>query len=196
MARVLGQNLLPRPATLGNGTMGGKAVRVGDYDTGGIMIPLKRPPLKEETMSRFMKHIFKDSNNCWLWTGCSFKNGYGRMRFGKFTRVPHRVSYELMIGSIPDGLLVCHSCDVRLCCNPDHLFLGTDADNIRDCQTKGRRAVFKGELHPMSKLKESDILTIRERRIKGEFLSKIADDFFVTASLVSMISKHKIWRHI
>jgi hypothetical protein len=156
----------------------------------------QRPFVDDSVSNRFWKHIDKQTNGCWVWTGSIFKNGYGRMRFGKYTRVSHRVAYELTKGDIPEGMLVCHSCDIRRCCNPDHLFLGTDADNVHDCQSKGRRADISGENHPMAKLNKEDVLRIRGRRSEGEPLSSIAKDFNVTNALISLIDKRKAWRTI
>ena len=79
--------------------------------------------------------------SCWVWAGMTnATSGYGmlwKVR-GKSMQAAHRVSYELHKGPIPEGMLVCHSCDFRLCVNPDHLWLGTDADNMRDMREKGR----------------------------------------------------------
>ena len=90
-----------------------------------------------------------DENGCEVWTGELNEKGYGRRRFrdGKNRRI-HRVVWELRNGPIPDGLLVCHRCDNPPCCNPEHLFLGTHADNVLDMMAKGRRkdatSVFVG----------------------------------------------------
>lgn len=79
---------------------------------------------------------------CWLWTGFRDRNGYGRIRKGSKksdpTRTAHRHAWEMFNGSIPDGLLVCHKCDVANCVNPAHLFLGSTADNVADRVAKGR----------------------------------------------------------
>lgn len=75
---------------------------------------------------------------CWLWTGRLSIAGYGQIKDNYQTRHAHRVSYELNIGPVPPGLFVCHTCDVRACVNPDHLWLGTSTDNNRDREAKGR----------------------------------------------------------
>lgn len=77
-------------------------------------------------------------SGCWLWTDHLDKDGYGLVRDGKKMKRPHRVSYEIKHGPIQNGLYVLHRCDVRCCVNPDHLFLGTQEDNVRDMIAKGR----------------------------------------------------------
>lgn len=90
-----------------------------------------------------MNRVEQEPNTgCWLWTGAVIPvSGYGQMRYGKGTpKKAHRVSYEIFVGPIPDGLYVCHRCDTPLCVNPDHLFLGTAKDNAQDAMRKGRYA--------------------------------------------------------
>lgn len=81
-------------------------------------------------------------DGCWEWSGCRTNGGYGR--FGRSRRLgwilAHRMSWILAHGEIPPDMCVCHKCDNRICVKPDHLFLGTKQDNIKDCITKGRRS--------------------------------------------------------
>jgi len=79
------------------------------------------------------------TDTCWLWVGKSTdKNGYARIRVNGITELAHRISYTIYKGEIPKGIFVCHSCDVPGCCNPEHLWLGTNSDNMKDCSSKGR----------------------------------------------------------
>lgn len=91
----------------------------------------------------FQAKIKSDPSGCWLWTGFLSKLGYGELtRHGK-KAAAHRVAYTIWIAEIPDGMHVLHKCDVPACCNPEHLFLGAHADNMRDMAQKGR-AVSRG----------------------------------------------------
>lgn len=83
--------------------------------------------------------IPEPNSGCWLWTGSCNRDGYGRLTHSHRTVDAHRLSWLAHRGPIPDGLWVLHACDVPSCVNPDHLWLGTNSDNQRDCTTKGRR---------------------------------------------------------
>ncbi len=94
-------------------------------------------PARRPIAETFSQHIRKTSG-CWFWTGSDNTQGYGIIRRGARRLMAHRVAYELFIGKIPSGMLVCHHCDNPPCVRPDHLFIGTAKDNIRDCVSKGR----------------------------------------------------------
>lgn len=89
-------------------------------------------------VERFWKNV-KKTDGCWKWLGAKPSSRYGGMLFGKKHLLAHRISWTLHFGEIPNGMLVCHHCDNGLCVRPDHLFLGTQADNMRDMISKGRK---------------------------------------------------------
>lgn len=92
----------------------------------------------------FWARMRKQEDGCWIWTGCTYNAGYGSVGWrykpiGKRTMIAaHRAAWMLTNGPIPEGIDVCHTCDVRLCCNPKHLWLGTAKDNMADARRKGR----------------------------------------------------------
>ncbi len=117
--------------------------------------------LEEKLLSKIHKTTY-----CWIWLGGKTSKGYGRFKLdGKYLS-PHRLMYELYVGPLEKHLDCCHHCDNPSCVNPEHLFKGTRADNMQDCIAKGRLnskfPVQKGEQIGNSKLKDSDILVIRE----------------------------------
>ena len=111
-------------------------------------------------LSRLYQYIKKDENGCWLWTGGTRGPGYGRIKISGRSMQAHRVSYEHHVGKIPEGMLVCHACDIPGCINPSHLFLGTQKDNLADMIKKGRSNYARGEGHGSSKLTDRQALEI------------------------------------
>ncbi len=96
-----------------------------------------------------MKHLtgkIRVTPGCWLWTAGKTGPGYGQLLLGSKPMLAHRYSYELYVGSIPKGMVVRHKCDTRSCVNPDHLELGTVADNNRDMIDRGR-AAWQNQTH-------------------------------------------------
>lgn len=91
------------------------------------------------------------ADECWEWVGYKIHNGYGFLYWNGDKILAHRLAWTLTNGQVPETLYVCHHCDNRLCCNPEHLFLGTHTDNMRDMVAKGRRVGPSGETHPARK---------------------------------------------
>lgn len=158
--------------------------------------------------TRFWKKVNKKGpkhpvlkTQCWIWMSGRFSQGYGQFHIGSRTdrtRRPvkaHRFSYELHCGEIPEGLCVCHKCDNRLCVNPQHLFVGTHADNSADRNAKGRQA--KGEKVNTNILSEEQVLqVIRWKPWKGTTLQDLANRFNVSRHALAHIRAGHNWKHL
>jgi len=124
---------------------------------------------------------------CWQWNGHRLKKGYGQFYYKKES-LAHRISWILTNGSIPDGLYVLHKCDNPPCVNPDHLFLGTQSQNLADMVAKGRDDPSYGENHFRCKLSLKQVKQIRQLRELGTLQSVLAESFGVTAAHISRIA--------
>lgn len=145
--------------------------------------------------SRFLASVEYDTNGgCWLWSAGCFTDGYARMNASDKSIRGHRYAWLLYNGPIPDSAKVCHRCDRRICVNPSHLFLGTQAENMADMVSKGRS--LRGSKHNKAVLNEADILAIRAQRAAGLTLREIANAFNVSTSTVGMIVAGQTWRHV
>lgn len=145
---------------------------------------------------RFLDKVYYSIDGCWYWTASGYTNGYGQMNIDGKNWSAHRLSFTLHHGKIPSRKLVCHSCDNRLCVNPDHLFLGTHKDNTHDMIVKGRKPRFVGEAASSSKLKDVDIPIIRSLRQSGMTLAAIAERFDVRWQSIQCVVIGKSWKHI
>ena len=133
---------------------------------------------------------------CLLWMGGQDRKGYGVFhRRPRKDILAHRRAWRFAIGDIPEGMCVCHRCDVPLCVNPDHLFLGTRAENSADRDAKGRQA--RGEANKGGgRLRTSDVLIIRERLSAGMTSVAIAHEFGISPGMVGHIKHGRAWRHV
>lgn len=139
------------------------------------------------------------SGECWLWTGSAAGKGYGRLRIGDREVYTHRLSYELAKGPIPLGMFVCHTCDVRRCVRPDHLFIGTCADNVADACKKGLmvgpKRPMRGESHCNARFTEADVVEIL--RLRGTVpLRELARRYGVSMGSITGIYSGKSWGHV
>lgn len=161
-----------------------------------------RGPAPIPLAERFNASYIANGNGCWIWKLAKVAEGYGAITIrGKLKRA-HRLSWELHRGEIPDGMFVCHSCDIPACVNPDHLFLGTPKDNSQDAVRKGRfsipRKSFKqrGELHPLARITESDVRTIRSKHASGITCAELARRYKMTHANATAIVKRRTWKHV
>lgn len=146
-------------------------------------------PLSE----RFWEKVdIRGKDECWEWMASLHKDGYGNFR----GTLSHIVSWRLSNGDFQKGMYVCHKCDNRSCVNPNHLFLGTQLDNMRDMVNKGRGKDHNGENNPKAKLKEKDVLEIYRLHNSGTSSYKIAKIYNVTQTAISYIVKGKSWKNL
>lgn len=151
--------------------------------------------MKKPIEDRIVERL-KSSGDCLLWSGAVDTSGYGLIRYMGKLHKAHRLSYMLSKGKIPEGMLVCHKCDVPLCCNPDHLFLGTMQDNMDDREAKGRGVRKEGEAHGMSKLTADTVREARERFSKGESAYLLAKCYGVAHSSMWKVVTNQSWRSV
>lgn len=141
------------------------------------------PSRRRSIADRFWPKVRK-TDSCWIWTASTRNNGYGALGnvFGRRGEYAHRLAWMLANGPILPGLLVCHTCDNKLCVRPSHLFLGTYGDNMRDCVAKGRHVSNlppqpRGEKAYMAKLTQAEVDEIKRMRASGMSGMKIATIF-------------------
>ncbi len=135
----------------------------------------------KEWNNYFPSRIKKNDNGCFIWQRCHADNGYG-LALGTGA---HRLSWAMVYGPIRKGLCVCHRCDVKDCVNPDHLFLGTQKDNILDKMAKGRQS--RGEKHGRAKISDLDVQKIRVLANLGMTQKEIAKQFGLKQPHISEI---------
>ena len=159
---------------------------------------------------------------CWVWRCGRVTTGYGLFKVGGHpgtTYLAHRFAWENVCGQIPNGLFVLHACDNPSCVRPDHLFLGTHADNSADMVRKGRQAkisrpapwaagrnhwssrqpnsVLRGSVNPASKLTEQDVMTIRSIYTAGDTSQQmLADRYGVSQVAISLVVRREKWKHV
>lgn len=144
------------------------------------------------------------TSGCWLWTGFVQHFGHGNIRYNGRYWSAHRLAWTLVNGPIPDGMCVCHRCDVPACGNVDHLFLGTAGDNTRDMVRKGRNrggrvpydSQVRGESQPRSKLTDAGVVELRSRVANGEKIARICREYGVSQQSAWNAVHRITWRHV
>lgn len=124
--------------------------------------------MDNKDIERFWSYVDQEPGGCWRWTRSIMSTGYGQFTAKRKNYAVHRLSYMLAHGDIPHGLLVCHHCDNKACVRPDHLFLGTCKDNIRDAVRKGRTFKAIGDLSGMRTHPERHPTRLYPDRMCGE----------------------------
>ncbi len=174
---------------------------------------------REASLAQWFWNRVSKSEGCWTWTGLRTRAGYGHVSFaGRRWRYAHRIAWELTNGPIPDGLLVCHRCDNPGCVRPEHLFLGTNADNMRDMAQKGRDAftrypelrprgnrhwtrqhperLRRGEQNNKARLTAEQVLALRNEYARGVSQSALARKYGVRQASVWRIVHGYTWKHV
>ena len=159
-------------------------------------------PVVDRVLEKIVRIPF---SGCWVFMGATNGFGYGIVGTGG-RGAPndraHRITYRHFCGEIPSGMFVCHRCDVPSCCNPDHLFLGTNQDNVRDMISKGRNSPpprnrhVVGSVHPGSKLTEDQVVHIREAYSRGVKQKDLAQQYGVVHQTISKVVNNRRFKHV
>jgi hypothetical protein len=159
----------------------------------GLSIPKDR--FDSDSRVRFWTKVDRRGpDECWEWRACRKKSGYGQFRLGGKMRRAHRIAWMLAYGPVPDGFHVLHSCDNPPCVNYRHLFIGTQRDNVRDRNSKGRQA--RGPAQGRARLTEGQVMDIRGRYSRGECQAEIARRYDMSPGGIWHILHRKTWTHI
>jgi len=159
-----------------------------------------RPILPLDVVQRRFWSYVEKSDGCWLWKGGKHPRGYGIFNLPKTEAAParkeraHRLVWTWERGLIPPGLNVCHRCDTPTCVRPDHLFLGSQSENIRDAINKGR--LWEGSDHPLAKLTPDAVRDIRRRAAGGELHYRIAQSHGVNSGTIWHVVKGLTWKQV
>ncbi|MGI9345527.1 MAG: HNH endonuclease [Gammaproteobacteria bacterium] len=137
---------------------------------------------------------FEPNSGCWLWLGAVNDSGYGSMWNDKKAIGAHRLMWIALHGPIPFTIFVCHRCDVRSCINPEHLFLGTNQDNIQDMLIKNRSSF--GERSGKAILTESEVIEIWDLFKSGKGQVSIAKRYGVSPGAIANITAGRNWKHL
>ena len=151
-------------------------------------------PKPKPIESRYWSKVDKTAE-CWNWTA-GRSQGYGNFGLGKGKVIrSHQMAWTLTYGPIPAGMAICHKCDNRLCCRPDHLFLGTQADNMEDMRAKARAS--QGSTRPLAKLDDTKVREMREIYAAGGIgFKKLGQMYGVTAGVAHEAVTGRTWKHV
>lgn len=173
-------------------------------------------------LDRILRSIRVSETGCWVWLGKKDSHGYGQTKVDGKYKMVHRLMFEAKIETIPEGLCILHRCDNPPCCNPAHLFVGTYADNMADCKSKGRIACGKrngrhthpertargerngrytqpeqtarGERHGRAKMTKAQVESIRTEFAEGAIIASLAKKYGVNWMTIKCIVRRLTWK--
>lgn len=173
--------------------LGGNLLK-GNIKSCGCKKTIHRSSYEDEMKEKLLSNI-QEVNGCWEWQGARHKQGYGHFPYKRSVQLAHRISWRLFNGEIPRGMNVCHKCDNTSCVNPEHLFLGTQIQNMRD-MFKKKRKNHQGENHPRVKLTQQQVLEIREMIKNGFTQEEVCRKYGITNGHVGSIRHRRTWKCI
>jgi len=152
----------------------------------------------KENLNELMKEKIESSisineKGCWIWNKSKHRQGYGNLNYKKIPSLAHRVSWMVYVGEIPNGIKVCHRCDIPSCVNPQHLFLGTQKDNVNDAVLKGK---FEGRRQGKrrNKLTINQVNEIRHLSSQGKQRKELEKLFCVSQTCIAKILTGVSWK--
>lgn len=141
----------------------------------------------------FLNWVKTDENGCWVWQRSKHKQGYGAAQFRGKYELGHRIAWKIYRGEIPKGMMVCHKCDITSCCNPEHLFLGTQKDNVSDAISKGKFEDRK-QSKRRNKLNWEQVQEIKALKLQGVSWKYLKDKFQVSQTCIAKILRGDSWK--
>ena len=152
-------------------------------------------PRLNQSKKWLMERVAITNGGCWEWQRCRTPHGYGDAQVGGKHVRAHRAAWDIFRGAIPLGMCVLHKCDNPPCCNPKHLFLGTQRDNMRDMNAKGNLVIpnLRGEDLANSKLTDDLVRMIRSSK---KSTRKLSEELHMSYQNVWLVRKRITWRHV
>jgi hypothetical protein len=133
-------------------------------------------------------------SECWNWKASTTRGGYGQFWLGGTQVKAHRVAWELTNGPIPEGMYCLHQCDNPRCCNPNHIRLGSLAENMQECVERDR--IAKGERQASAKLTAKKVKEIRKKYARGISTIKLSAEYGVGATAIYEAVRRETWKHV